>query len=301
VADRMADNVDIADTLEHVAELLETQGANVFRVGSYRTAADSLRHLDQPASHIYRREGQEGLEQIPGVGAKLSGAIREILETGRLGLEQKLEAERQPQDVLVRVPGVGKELAQRIHNDLGIESLAELERAAHDGRLEALEGIGERRAQGIRDVLAGMLSRTAARRARTRQEARDRAERSLPAAVSERPPVDLLLDVDQEYREKAEAGKLRTIAPRRFNPEGQAWLPIMKGRRDGWKYTALFSNTHRAHELNKTHDWVVIYTSRDGDAERQSTVVTGAAGSLRGKRVVRGREKDCRAYYRQER
>jgi hypothetical protein len=86
------------------------------------------------------------------------------------------------------------------------------------------------------------------------------------------------------------------IAPKRFNPEGEAWLPIMHSDCGEWQFTALFSNTARAHDLGKTHDWVVVYYETDGE-EGQATVVTETRGVLRNKRVVRGREAECRRYY----
>jgi putative hydrolase len=94
-------------------------------------------------------------------------------------------------------------------------------------------------------------------------------------------------------RDKAAADRLPKIAPKRFNPRGEAWLPVLHANRGGWHFTALYSNTPRAHELHKTHDWVVIYFYDDQHAERQHTVVTETRGSLEGLRVVRGREADC--------
>ena len=112
------------------------------------------------------------------------------------------------------------------------------------------------------------------------------------------PSVQVLLDIDREYREKAKAGELRLIAPRRMNPEGKAWLPVLHTRFGPWHLTALFSNTERAHELHRVYDWVVIYFSdADGD-EGQFTVVTERRGTLAGQRVVRGREPECARYYR---
>lgn len=105
-----------------------------------------------------------------------------------------------------------------------------------------------------------------------------------------------LLDVDAEYHRRAEADELRRIAPRRFNPEGERWLPVLDTERDGWSFTAVYSNTARAHELGRTRDWVVIYFQSDHD-EHQCTVVTARVGPLAGRRVVRGRERGCRAYY----
>jgi hypothetical protein len=111
------------------------------------------------------------------------------------------------------------------------------------------------------------------------------------------PPVALLLDVDRQYRRAAAAGRLPRIAPRRFNPSGEAWLPILHTEREAWQLTALFSNTARAHELGATRDWVVVYFHTDTRGEGQRTVVTEARGVLAGRRIVRGREDECRAHY----
>jgi hypothetical protein len=111
------------------------------------------------------------------------------------------------------------------------------------------------------------------------------------------PPVPELLDVDREYRLGARRATLQMIAPRKFNPGGKAWLPILHTVRNGRRYTALFSNTERAHRMGRTHDWVVLYY-RDGDGtERQCTVVTEFRRPLTGKRVVRGRELECLDHY----
>ena len=68
------------------------------------------------------------------------------------------------------------------------------------------------------------------------------------------PGVGVLLDVDREYREKARAGSLARVAPRRMNPEGKAWLPVLHTRFGPWHFTALFSNTERAHELHRVFE-----------------------------------------------
>lgn len=289
VSDLRPSNRDVAGILERVAELLELEEANPFRVRSYRRAAGELRALERPVAAMYEEGGRPRLREIPGVGERLGGSIAEIVETGRLGLLDRLESELSPEEMFRRLPGVGPELAHRIRGELGVTTLEGLERAAHDGRLESVEGIGEKRARGIRDALAGLLGRSRRRRARERV-GRDGGS---PAS----PPVELLLEVDREYRSEAEQGELRTIAPRRFNPEGEAWLPVMEVERDGWQMRPLFSNTRRAHELGRTRDWVVIYWDRDGD-HGQSTVVTARSGPLEGKRVVRGREAECRERYR---
>jgi hypothetical protein len=144
-----------------------------------------------------------------------------------------------------------------------------------------LPGIGPRRAAMLRAALASMLARTRPARQSPRTE----------------PDVAVLLDVDREYREKAERGSLSLIAPRRFNPGGQAWLPVLHTERGPWHFTALFSNTARAHDLGRTRDWVVMYFHTDSEAEGQRTIVTETHGPLVARRVVRGREAECRACY----
>ena len=105
---------------------------------------------------------------------------------------------------------------------------------------------------------------------------------------ADQPAVAELLDVDREYREKAAANRLPTIAPHRFNPQHEAWLPILHTHRDDRHY-----NTARAHELGTTHDWVVIY--RDDHDGGQWTVITAQLGALKGRRIVRRREAECAA------
>ena len=117
------------------------------------------------------------------------------------------------------------------------------------------------------------------------------------ARVLEQPAVEVLLDVDREYREKARAGVLPRIAPRRFNPDREAWLPVLHSRFGPWHFTELFSNTELAHQLHRTYDWVVIFFADEEGEEGQVTVVTERRGKLSGQRVVRGREPECARYY----
>jgi hypothetical protein len=283
------ENAHIADTLARAADLLEAKQENAFRVRSYRRAADTLRSLKKPVAEMLRADGDESIQKLPGVGKKLAGSIKEIAATGRLGLADRLESEVSPGKLFTEIPGIGKALAKRIHETLGISTLEELELAAHDGSLEEqVDGIGPEKAEGIVVALSGMLSRSSQRRMQQRTAELDEQ--------NEEPPVGLLLNVDTAYRSEAEQGKLKKIAPKRFNPENEQWLPIMKTKHDGWEFTALFSNTARAHERDKTHDWVVLYFEKDG-RERQCTVVTAERGKLKGRRVVRGRERQCRQYY----
>jgi hypothetical protein len=281
-------NDDVADALERVADLLEVQDANPFRVRAYRTGAETLLELDVPVRVLLAERGRAGLTELPGIGEALASATQELVETGHLTLLDRLEGEVCPEELFRTVPGIGEELARRIHVELGIETLEDLELAAHDGRLEGVPGFGHRRARGVRETLAGMLGRAGRRRSLRWRSHRD---------AFDRPTVDDLLSADEEYRRRAAAHELPQIAPRRFNPTGEAWLPILHTERGEWHITALFSNTARAHDLGRTHDWVVVYADGEDGHEQRFTVVTEYTGDLAGQRVVRGREAECRSYY----
>src|SRR5271165_4305605 len=129
-------NADIAGRLDEVAQILAEQGANRFRVQAYQHAANVLRNLPHSVSDIFAKEGIAGLKEIPGVGESIARSIRDILLHGRLAMLERLRGEHDPLALLQSVPGIGKVTAWKLYEDLGIESLEELEAAAHDGRLE---------------------------------------------------------------------------------------------------------------------------------------------------------------------
>jgi hypothetical protein len=271
----------IADRLIEMADLLEAQVADRFRIRAYRNGAATVRSLNEDPASILERAGLKGLIDLPGIGTSIARAIDEMSETGRWLQLERLRGETEPERLFRVLPGVGPETARALHDHLHIDTLEALEIAAHDGRLETVPGVGPRKAASIRASLAALLAR------RRRRGAEDHEE----------PAIAVLLAVDEEYRREAAAGHLRLIAPRRFNPDGKAWLPVFHTDRGGWSLTALFSNTGLAHELGRTRDWVVIYFGREGGPEHQRTIVTETRGPLEGRRVVRGREADCRAYY----
>ena len=279
------ENQAIAEKLREAGVLLEAQGASPFRAGAYRKAADTVGGLPGPVREIFDAEGIAGLDALPHIGRGISTAIAEILITGRWNQLERLRGSLDPVKLFQSVPGIGPELAERIHETLHVDTLEALEAAAHDGRLEQVSGVGARRTAALRASLGTML-----RRIRPR-------ERVPLGPTPSQPSVALFLDVDREYREKAKARSLPTIAPKRFNPEGKAWLPVLHTRRGDWHFTALYSNTATAHKLKRTRDWVVVYFYDDQHVEGQHTVVTETRGPLTGRRVVRGQEAECREFY----
>ena len=273
-------NTRAAGIFRDCAEILRQQRANPFRINAYLRAAQTLESMDADVAELLERHGVEGLVELPTIGRGLAAAIDEIARTGRLAQLDRLRGDAKPEVLFQSIPAVGPALAHLIHETLHVDTLEGLELAAHDGRLAAVPGIGERRAEAIRAGISAMLGRSAVRRDHTGP---------LPA-------IDVLLDVDSDYRRKAAAAELPTIAPKRFNPNGSSWLPILHTRRGDWHFTVLFSNTARAHELGRTRDWVVIYFYDGDHHEGQCTVVTETHGPLAGKRVVRGREAEQRRH-----
>lgn len=275
-------NLEIAAKLEEYATLLREQQANPFRIRAYEDAAQVVAGLDRPVGEILAEQGRDGLVALPAIGAAIAGAISQLATTGRWAQLDRLRGDLDPEALFRTLPGVGRELAHGLAEDLHLDSLEAVEAAIYDGVLARAKGWGRKRIAAVRAAIAERLGRPRSR---------------LRTTVDERPAIDLILDVDRQYREDAAAGRLRKIAPRRFNPRGEAWLPILHTERGPWRFTALFSNTANAHRLGRVGDWVVIYHHQDSAPEGQCTVVTETRGLLAQRRVARGRETECQAFY----
>ncbi len=292
VEGRSLDNEQLAHRLLEIADLLDAQSANQFRSQAYRAAAATVRRLPEPVSQIVAEEGAVALTRLPGIGRSIARTLAHLCETGRAPLLEQLRAAFGPEEKLASVPGIGRKTAATIRAVLGIDTLGDLQAAAYDGRLQRVPGIGRKRLQAVRESLAGRFHSPDVR-------ASYRAANAAAGPTSHQHRLRLVLDVlsvDEEYRRKAAADELLRIAPRRFNPEHKAWLPILETERLGRRYKAMYSNTARAHEFDAVHDWVVIV--HEGAEERgQWTVVTSKFGALRSRRIVRGLERECAEHY----
>ncbi len=155
------ENIEVARTFDEVADLLEIEGANPFRVRAYRNAARTIGTLNTPVETILRKHG-DGLEDLPGIGADLAGKIGVLCRTGALPLLEQLKR-KTPESLvtLLRIPGVGPKRAKLIYKRLGVKTLPQLERAARAGRLSALRGMGEATEQAILRGIAQEHSHTA--------------------------------------------------------------------------------------------------------------------------------------------
>ena len=267
------ENVEIACALEEVAQRLDEMGASPQQVRAYRAAADTVRRLERPARQILAEEGREGLKSREHITDRMADAIEEMVDRRHLDYLDELRAQAEPEEVFDGIRGIGDALADDIQRELGIVTMEELVAAAADGRLGRVGEIGRARAERIHKALAKRQMRRPA----------------LP--VAGRPPVAELLAVDEEFRHKARAGLLHRIAPRRYSPTRDPWLPVLGTVHGPRRYSAFPANTHLAHRSGKTGDWVMLYYAEEGRLG-QAMVATETVGDLAGKRVVRGRERE---------
>jgi DNA polymerase (family 10) len=146
-------NTDIAACFNTLADLLEIEGANAFRIRAYRNAARTVAGLPQRVADMVA-EGTD-LASLPGIGKDLAAKITEIVETGTLQLLQDVEHRVRPElATLLHLPGLGPKRVQTLHDTLGITSLDELETAARAGKIRQLSGFGEQTEQNILEALS---------------------------------------------------------------------------------------------------------------------------------------------------
>ena len=147
-------NADIVTAFEHVADLLEYRGDNVFRVRAYRTAARTIDGLVESLASV-RADPARSLEDLEGIGSDLAGKIATLLDTGRLPLLEELEREvPKVAFELMRVPGLGPKKVKVLVEALGIDSLAALEEACRTGQVRGIKGFGPKTEAAILENLA---------------------------------------------------------------------------------------------------------------------------------------------------
>ncbi len=136
-------NRDIVSILNEIADLLDIQGANSFRVRSYRNAARTVEDLDREVSDLVE-EGQD-LSELPDIGGSIAEKLKEIVETGRLEQLDELK-EEMDEDVteLLRIENLGPARAGTLYRELGISDAQGVVEAAEAGRIAELEGFGEK-------------------------------------------------------------------------------------------------------------------------------------------------------------
>lgn len=151
-------NEDIARIFDEIADLLEIEQANPFRIRAYRNAARSIRGLGRELADLVA--DQQDLTELPGIGADLAKKIREILATGTAQALEDLRS-RVPAGLeeLLKLPGLGPRRVRRLYEDLDIKGIDALEQAARAGRISELDGFGKRTEAKILDAIAARRAR----------------------------------------------------------------------------------------------------------------------------------------------
>lgn len=141
-------NSAVAKVFDEIADLLEMKGENQFKIRAYRQAARTIKKLPSEVEQMVR--SGDSLQDIPGVGEAIAKKIEDLVKTGHVKVHDELKAEF-PQGILdiLALPGVGPRTAFRLYTELGVKSVAELEQAIKEGRVAAMQRMGEKAAQRI--------------------------------------------------------------------------------------------------------------------------------------------------------
>lgn len=152
-------NADITAIFTEIADRLEIQGANIFRIRAYRNAARILADLPQEARQLVAKG--DDLTRLPGIGDDLAAKINEIITTGRCGLLERLRRDLPPAITeLMKIPGLGPKRVRALYLSLDVQTVEQLHRAAQDGRISALHGFGEKTEQNILQALEAHASQS---------------------------------------------------------------------------------------------------------------------------------------------
>jgi len=145
-------NIDIANIFDEIADFLEIEGENPFRIRAYRNAARTVRGLGSELKDM--AAAGENLTELPGIGKELAAKIHEMLETGTVRALIKLQ-QRIPQGVteILKLPNLGPKRVRVLYHELKIKNLQELSEAAGQGRIRALEGFGEKIEKAILEAV----------------------------------------------------------------------------------------------------------------------------------------------------
>ncbi|HTQ75903.1 MAG TPA: DNA polymerase/3'-5' exonuclease PolX [Burkholderiales bacterium] len=151
-------NADIARAFEEIADRLEIDDANPFRVRAYRNAARVVGELQFDIAARIR--GGEALPKLPGIGPDLGGKLHELATTGRCAMLERLRRKMPPAITeLLRVPGLGPKRVRALYRELDVQTLEQLQRAARDGRIRSLHGFGEKSEASLLESVQARLSK----------------------------------------------------------------------------------------------------------------------------------------------
>ena len=150
-------NADIAAIFEQIADLLEIQNENPFRIRAYRNAARQVEGLGVALADMVAHD--EDLTELPGIGADLAAKIKEIVATGKCQALEKLRKQLPPSITeLLKIPGLGPKRVRTLYDQLQVKSVEQLAKAAQTGKIRELEGFGPKTEQTILEALGAHVT-----------------------------------------------------------------------------------------------------------------------------------------------
>ena len=140
-------NQEVSRIFREIAKILELKGENIFRIRAYERAAQSMDNLEESVESFAEKDA---LREIPGIGADLAEKIKEIIKTNKLKYLQELKKQT-PQGLLnlMEIPSLGPKTVKKLYEELKIDTIEKLEKAAQSGKLKNLEGIREKTEENI--------------------------------------------------------------------------------------------------------------------------------------------------------
>lgn len=218
-------NEDVAAIFDDIADLLEIEAENPFRVRAYRNAARTLRGLGADI-HSYVAKGKD-LTRLPGIGKDLSAKILEILNTGKCRTLEKLRTQLPPElPELLHLPGLGPKRVHTLYHELDIHTLEQLQRAARDGILRELPGIGAKTEARILDAIETQADVTQ----RYKLVTAARYAASLTDYLHSAPGIDWVVVAGSFRRHKETVGDLDILVSLKSAPRRKAASPTTSGR-----------------------------------------------------------------------
>jgi DNA polymerase (family 10) len=200
-------NSDVADTFTAIADLLEIQGANVFRVRAYRNASRTVGGLSQSVEDLVARN--EDLTGLPGIGKDLAEKITEMVRTGKIALLEELKRKLPPGlSDLMKIGGLGPKRVKILHDKLGIRDLASLKKAAAEKKIRTLPGFGEKTEQTI----MGELDRVTGEEKRIRISVAEETADSLVEYLRKSKAIKEITVAGSYRRRKETVGDLDILA-----------------------------------------------------------------------------------------
>ena len=199
------DNLAVARVLAEIGDLLEIKGENPFKIRAYRNASETIAHSPERIADLT----PERRLAIPGIGRDLAAKIAELLDTGAIAYHQGLLQEFPPTVLdMLHLQGVGPKTVAMLHRELQILSLDDLERAAREGRLRGLKGMGAKKEA---QILKALEERSRFTGRRLLAEAHDTAA-DLVSALREHAPQAEIVPVGSLRRGCETCGDLDILA-----------------------------------------------------------------------------------------